>query len=223
MRPRFVGVVLFLCTPFTVSPLLSQTKQPADEKLVFQNDYVRAYEINLKPGQKLPPHEMGNRLVYSLTPYRLNYHWGDRVSEERRKPGDVHFHPAGVHFEENSGKQPARFLMIERTATPLPQLELQGHDMAKASPFNTKVLFDRDMAKVFEVTLPPKDAVSMHLGLNRLVYALTAFDLAVQTPDGKEVREKGKKGSCAWHPAGLHAVTNRTGGTVRFLVFAFKR
>jgi hypothetical protein len=95
--------------------------------------------------------------------------------------------------------------------------------MAKANPHNTRVLFDRDMAKVFEVTLYPKDAVSMHFGLDRLVYSFGSADLMVSTPDGKKSKEVIKKGSYTWHPAGLHAVENVGSTPVRFLVFGMKK
>jgi hypothetical protein len=95
--------------------------------------------------------------------------------------------------------------------------------MAKASPFNTRVLFDRDLAKVFEVKFLPHDAVGMHLGLPRLVYALTPFDLVIKTPDGKEMKESSKKGTFRWHPAGMHSAENRTTAPTSLLVFGFKR
>jgi len=221
MKRNSVGVVL---TALLISTQLNaQSTAPKQERLVFQNEYVRVYEVTLNPGDKLTPHESGNRLIYSFNAYTLRYHWDNRISDEKRKAGDIHYHPSGVHAEENAGKQKATFLIVERSSTPLPVVELAGHDMAKMSPSNTRVLFDREMAKVFEVSLPPRDAVAMHLGLNRLVYALSAYDLAIQTPDGKEARETGKKGSMEWHPAGLHGVRNRSDSFARLLVFAFKR
>jgi hypothetical protein len=209
----------------TLCTFLSASAQnpPRQEKLIFENEYVRAYEATLNPGESLQPHETGNRLIYSLTSYVLRYHWENKVSEENRKAGDVHSHPAGMHFEENGGKQKAMFLIVERTSKALPPVEGSGHDMAKVSPYNTKVLLDREQAKIFEVTLYPKDAVAMHFGLNRLVYGLTSYDLVVKTPDGKEQKESHKKGSCEWHPAGKHSVENRGTQLARFVVFAFKK
>jgi uncharacterized RmlC-like cupin family protein len=204
-------------------PASSQTSSPVQEKTLFHNEYVTVYQVTLKPGEKTPEHATGDRLIYSLSSYSLSYHWGDRTSTEKRKAGDLHFHPDGKHVEENSGKTTASFLIAERSSTPLPKTELTGLDMAKASPFNTAVIFDREMAKVFEVTLQPKDAVAMHFGLDRVVYALTPFELSVVTPDGKKMVEKGKKGSLSWHPAGLHSVENHTAEVVKLLVFGFKR
>jgi uncharacterized RmlC-like cupin family protein len=219
MKTLSTFVVLFLL----LAPALPQSTPPPQEKVIFQNEYVTISRVTLKPGEKTSQHTTGDRLIYSLSTYTLAYHWDNRTAAEKRKEGDFHFHPSGPHAEENTGKTTASFLIAERTATPLPGLDVSGIDMAKASPFNTRVLFDREMAKVFEVTLPPKDAVSMHLGLHRLVYALTPFELTVTTPDGKTVTERGKKGSLSWHAAGLHAVENRSSSVIRFLVFAFKR
>jgi hypothetical protein len=207
----------------SASTLFAQSTTPKQEKVLFQNEYVRVYEANLDPGERLQPHETGNRLIYSLTSYTLKYHWDNRVTEEKRKSGEIHFHPAGVHFEENAGKQRATFLLVERTSSPLPATEGTGLDMARVAPYNTKVLFDRDMAKVFEVSLPPKDNVPMHFGLNRVIYALTNLDLLITTPDGKQAKLTRRKGSVEWHLAGLHKVQNNIEVPARLVVFGFKR
>jgi len=219
---KALSVSLGLAALFCVLSAPAQNP-PKQEKLLFENEYVRAYEATLNPGESLQPHETGNRLIYSLTDYTLRYHWDNKVSEEKRKQGDVHFHPAGIHNEENAGKQKAVFLVVERTSAALPAVEGSGLDMAKASPHNTRVLLDRDQAKVFEVTIYVKDAVSMHFGLNRLVYGLTSYELLVKTPDGKEQKETHKKGSCEWHAAGMHSVENKGGQAAKCVVFAFKK
>ncbi len=221
MKSLSRGSILIALSLGTFLPIVSQS--PQKEKPVFQNEYVRVFQVNLNPGEKLAPHETGDRLIYSLSSYSLTYRWDERASEERRKEGDIHFHPGGKHAEENNGKQKASYLIIERTSAPLPPFEQVGLDMAKASPFNTRVLFDRDLAKVFEVKFLPRDAVGMHQGLPRLVYSLTAYDLLVKTPDGKEMKESGKKGVFRWQPPGMHSVENRTMSPTRLLVFAFKR
>lgn len=222
MRTPSVGIALV--AGLLVSPLLlAQQASPKQERLVFQNEYVRAYEVTLAPGEKLPPHEMGNRIIYSLTDYTLSYQWEGKTSVEKRKAGDVHFHPEGRHAEENAGKVPVKLILVERLATPLPPAEGTGVDMAKANPHNTRVLFDRDMAKVFEVTLYPKDAVSMHYGLYRLMHSFGSGELTVTTPDGKKVKQSVRKGAYAWEPAGLHAVENAGASPIHFLVFGFKK
>lgn len=219
---KALSVSLIVTAVFTVLSAPAQNR-PKQEKLIFENEYVRAYEATLNPGESLQPHETGNRLIYSLSQYALRYHWDNKVSEENRKAGDVHFHPAGVHYEENAGKQKAVFLVVERTSKALPAAEGSGRDMAKASPHNTRVLLDREQAKIFEVTLYPKDAVAMHFGLNRMIYGLTSYELFEKTPDGKEQKEAHKKGGCEWQAAGMHGVENRGSQVAKFVVFAFKK
>jgi hypothetical protein len=221
MKSRVVALVL--CVSVLALSAAAQTARPKQEKLLFENEYVKVYEVTLAKGDKLPPHESGNRLIYSLTNYSLKYLWSDRSSVEKRTAGDIHFHPTGVHAEENAGPGKVSFLMIERTGTALPVVSVAGEDMAKMSPSNTRVIFDRDMAKVFEVTLPPRDAVGMHLGLHRVIYGVTGYDLKVKTSDGKEARAAGKKGSVRWENPSLHMVENPTDAVAKILVFAFKR
>jgi hypothetical protein len=221
MKSRVVALVL--CVSVLALSAVAQTARPKQEKLLFENEYVKVYEVTLAKGDKLPPHDSGNRLIYSLTNYSLKYSWSDRSSVEKRTAGDIHFHPSGVHAEENAGPGKVSFLMIERSGTALPVTTVAGEDMAKMSPSNTRVIFDRDMAKVFEVTLPPRDAVGMHLGLYRVIYGVTGYDLKVKTSDGKEARATGKKGSVRWETPSLHMVENPTDAVAKILVFSFKR
>jgi hypothetical protein len=223
MKALSVSVVLVACLFLLVSFSSGQSNPAKQERLVFENEFVRAYEVTVKPGEKPPAHTSNERLIYSLTDYTLKYNWEGKTSTEKRKAGDVHYHPAGTHCEEGAGTTTARFILVERLAKPLPPHEGTGVDMARANPHNTKVLFDRDLAKVFEVTVYPKDAVSMHFGLDRLIYAATTAEMEVTTPDGKKTREVQKKGTYHWHAAGLHAVENVGSGQFRFVVFGFKR
>ena len=223
MKALSVFVVLVACLFLLVSLSSAQSNPVKQERLVFENEYVRAYEVTLKPGEKPASHSSNERIIYSLTDYSLKYNWEGKSSVEKRKAGDVHYHPAGSHCEEPAGTITARFIMVERLAKPLPPHEGTGIDMAKANPHNTKVLFDRDVAKVFETTVYPKDVVSMHFGLDRLIYAASGAEMLVTTPDGKKTKETQKKGTYHWHGAGLHAVENVGSAPFKFIVFAFKR
>lgn len=216
-------VALAACLSLLASPSPGQPTQAKQEKLVFENEFIRAYEVTLKPGDKPPSHTSNERIIYSLSGYTLKYSWEGKTTTEKRKPGDVHYHPAGTHCEEPTGSSTVRFILVERLSKPLAPHEGTGVDMAKANPHNTKLLFDRDLAKVFETTVYPKDAISMHFGLDRLIYAVTGAQMLVTTPDGKKTKETQKKGSYHWHPAGLHAVENTGSAPFTFVVFAFKR
>ena len=94
--------------------------------------------------------------------------------------------------------------------------------MAAGNPNNTKVLFDRDMAKVYEVTLQAKDAASMHYGMDRLMYSCQAGQLVLIGPDGKRTKLALKKGECQWYPSGLQALENAGPNRTKLVVFGFK-
>ena len=95
----------------------------------------------------------------------------------------------------------ARFIIVERQQTPLPQTEGSGVDMAVANPHNTKVIFDRDMAKVFELTLQPKDAASMHYCPDRLIYSPEPSQFIILGADGSKTKQS----------AGVQGMIPRTG------------
>jgi beta-alanine degradation protein BauB len=223
MRP--LSVILVVCTGLLLfaSPLLSQSEPPKQEKLVFENQYVKVYEVTIQPGEKLPPHHGGDRVVYCLNDCKLLYHWEGKTYEEKRKAGDVHFHPEAVHFEENAGKTVVREIIVERQHAPLPPHNGTGADMAAANPNNTKVIFDRDMAKVFELTLQMKDAASMHYGLDRLVYAPEGSQFVLVGPDGSKTKQTLKKGGCQWYSSGLGALENAGQTRTKLVVFGFKK
>jgi hypothetical protein len=223
MRPLSVIPVIIAGLILVTSPLLAQSGPPKQEKLVFENQFIKVYEVTIQPGEKLPPHHGGSRVVYCLNDCKLIYHWEGKAYDEKRKAGDVHFHPEALHFEENAGKGVARLLIVERQNVPLPGSTGSGVDMAAANPNNTRVVFDRDMAKVFEVTLQAKDAASMHFGLDRLIYSPEGSQFVLIGPDGSKTRQLLRKGGCQWYPSGLGALENAGGARTKLVVFGFKK
>lgn len=222
MRPITVIFVLVASLFLIATPLVAQLT-PAQEKLVYENQFVKVFEATLRPHEKLPPHHGGDRMIYFMNDCSLLYHWEGRTVEQKRKAGEVHFHPAGVHAEENAGKGNARFIIVERQQTPLPQTEGSGVDMAVANPHNTRVIFDRDMAKVFELALAAKDAASMHFAPDRLVYAPAGGQVIVTRADGTTLKETVKKGGYQWLPAGLQSIQNAALNQTKLVLFAFKK
>jgi beta-alanine degradation protein BauB len=223
MRPLPVIPLIIAGILLLSSPLFAQSGPPKQEKLVFENQFVKVYEATLQPGEKLPLHHGGNRVVLNLNDCKLLYHWEGKTAEEKRKAGDVHYHPEATHSEENAGKTSAHFLIVERQNTPLPAAQGTGIDLAKANPNNTRVLFDRDMAKVYELTLQPKEAASMHYCIDHLVYSCEAGQLVLTGPDGTRTKLSLKKGGYQWYPSGLEALENAGPNKAKLVVFGFKK
>jgi hypothetical protein len=222
MKPITVILVLVASLFLIATPLIAQPT-PSQEKLVYENQFVKVYEATLHPHEKLPPHHGGNRVIYYLNDCSLLYHWDGRMVGQKRKAGEVCFHPEGVHAEENAGKANARFIIVERQHTPLPQPNGSGVDMAVANPHNTRVIFDRDMAKVFELSLAAKDVASMHFAPERLVYAPRGGQIVINRSDGTKEKESLKKGEYRWLQSGLQSLENASLGSSKLIVFAFKK
>lgn len=81
---------------------------------IFENDYVRIIEVNIPVGEAQPMHHGVNRLIYSLTPYRIKY-TSDKMEtkESTMEPGTAHWHTADKHAVENIGETEVRYVIFE--------------------------------------------------------------------------------------------------------------
>ncbi len=83
-------------------------------KELLNNEYFEVTDVNLPAKKSLPTHFGLNRTIYSISPYTIKYKENDGEAREQSfKPGDVHFHPTGLHAVENIGTTEARFLVVE--------------------------------------------------------------------------------------------------------------
>jgi hypothetical protein len=89
--------------------------------VIFDNDYVRAVEFILKPGDNLPLHKGHPRIVYVLSDYKIKWTEGDKTSEKEWKKVNVHWHDAIEHAIENTGDKDAHFIVVARKKTALPE------------------------------------------------------------------------------------------------------
>lgn len=203
------------------------TKAPDSEaELLLANEYARVLLITLAPGEKQPPHQGGNRTVYSLSDYTLAWTEGESEPVTKQwKAGDVHWHAAGIHRAENKGEAAASYLVVERTEKALPECDLSdlNADVNQARPENARQLFDNEYARVTQVTLAPGENTPEHAGINRVIYALTDYTLAYTSEAEAETEKTFTAGDTHWHEACWHSVANTGEGTAQFLVFALKK
>jgi hypothetical protein len=80
---------------------------PDNAKVIFENNYVRAVEFMLKPGDNLPLHKGNPRAVYALSDYKIRWTEGDETTDKEWQKGDTHWHSADEHAVENVGTPPA--------------------------------------------------------------------------------------------------------------------
>lgn len=199
---------------------------PDTVKLLFENEFVTAVEFDLKPGDEVPSHETGNRIVYSLTDNSVQVIEGERQMVNEWKHGDVHWHKAGPHPElKNVGTTNARFIVVSRSTVDLPAVPIPGHveELSSVLPDRSSMIVDNDYVRLIEVSLKPHDAVPPHYEGIRIIYALNDYTVKV-TDIGKESVNEWKAGDIHWHEAGMHpALENMSDQTARYLVFVFKQ
>ena len=203
------------------------TQAPGNQaEVLLSNEYARVLLVNLKAGEKQPLHRGGNRTIYSLSDYTLQWTEGEEPATAKQwKAGEVHWHAAGVHRAENTGQADASYLVIERTDQALPECDLSdlNADVNQASPDYAVQLFDNDFVRVTQVTLAPEEGTPEHAGINRVVYALTDYTLTYSSDEEAQKDKMFKAGDTHWHEACWHSVANSGETTAQFLVFALKK
>jgi beta-alanine degradation protein BauB len=83
-------------------------------KLVMENERVRVFDVQFKPGQKTVMHGHPDHVVYVLANYTLNLMLPDGSSQViPLKAGQAFWMGAGQHAAENIGKTDGHALVIE--------------------------------------------------------------------------------------------------------------
>jgi quercetin dioxygenase-like cupin family protein len=198
---------------------------PDNAKVIFENDYVRVVEFMLKPGESLPLHKGHPRAVYALTDYQIKWTEGDEAREKEWQKGDVHWHDAIEHAIENTGENDANFIVVARKETSLPETGEYdlSRDASAIDSAHSKITFENEHVRVIETNIPPEESQSMHHGINRLIYALTDYQIRY-TSDKTETKDTQiEAGSAHWHGADEHAVENAGTTPAHYLIFAFKQ
>ena len=90
-------------------------------------------------------------------------------------------------------------------------------DIVASHPDNTEVIFENDYVKAVVFTLKPGEALPMHKGGPRTIYALS--DYVIKWTEGEDVSDKEwTKGDLHWHDAVAHAIENTGSTDARYLV-----
>jgi predicted metal-dependent enzyme (double-stranded beta helix superfamily) len=86
----------------------------ATHEVLLDNDQVTVHRLALEPGTELPPHFGYNRIIYALSDYTVTFidPANDERTEKSLSEGDLHDHEAGMHAVENTGDQPAEYIVV---------------------------------------------------------------------------------------------------------------
>jgi len=189
-----------------------------------RNEFVHVHRVDLPAGAALAAHEGGERVIYSLTAYRVAFDTDGRTETGSFEPGVVHQHGAGVHTVENVGDTEASFLIFERRDAALPStVETDGTEIPAASQgAEDEIVFGSDLAEVHRVTLQPDAALPSHRGSVRAIYSMSDYEVEFTT-DADTRRQSFSAGDAHYHDAGSHSVRNVGENVAEFLVVEFLR
>jgi hypothetical protein len=193
--------------------------------LIFENDYVRVAEFTLEPGDALPLHHGGKRVVYAMSDYTLEWSEGEAEPTSKKwRSSAVHFHDAIAHAAKNTGNTVAHYLVVSRKQVPIPIIEAydKDRDAGTVDADHSEVILDNDHVRVIEVQIPPGDKQPTHHGLNRVIYALSDYSITY-TSDRTGTKESDvEAGEAHWHGRDAHAVENTGETEAHYLIFAWK-
>jgi len=220
------GIILFVggcgqqqekVTDDTVAPPV------ATETVYFENEYVKVTEFMLKPGDKLPLHKGGPRVVYALSDYKIKWTEGDQVSEKEWKKGDVHWHDAIEHAVENIGDTDANYIVVTRKDIALPDAGDYAidQDASQLDSEHANSIFENEHERIIEVKLAAGESQPMHHGVNRLIYSLTSYQIEYTSDQMDTQTSKIEAGDIHWHTADKHAVKNNGEIVAHYLIFEF--
>ena len=198
---------------------------PDEAQVIFENDYVRAVEFTLEPGEKLPLHKGGPRAVYALSNYQIKWDEGGLVSEKEWQKGDIHWHDAISHAIENIGDSEAKYLVVTRKEKELPDTGVFdiSRDASQLDSEHSKIIFENDHVRVIEVALEAGESQPKHDGIHRLIYSLTDYQILYTYGENNTVEVELKAGDIHWHTADNHSVKNIGDSLVHYLIYEFKK
>jgi quercetin dioxygenase-like cupin family protein len=205
-----------------------QTAEKSTDKaptVIFENAYAEVVKVTLAPGEQQPVHDGANRVIYALTDYVIDWEEeGQKTGEKTWKKGDVHFHEAGTHAAKNTGTTTAEWLIFAKKEAELPDCEdnTLEKDVTTVAAEMASVLIDKDSFKITSVALPKGASIPMHSGVNRIIYALTDYQLAYESNTEGKSEKQFKAGDVHWHEACMHALENTGDSDAEFLVVSYK-
>src|SRR5436190_7622551 len=117
MRFRTFIFAITVAFPILITRLSAQDPAVVNSKTIklkFENERVRVMEATLPPGAKEQMHSHPAYVIYVLEGGRYRNHAADgKTTEGEFNTGEVIFREPLMHFAENIGHKPMRFLLVE--------------------------------------------------------------------------------------------------------------
>lgn len=212
--------------PITVADLPGLAPDRVDRLLA--NEYVEVLSVALSPGAQLPVFDARPCVLFPLNEVDVNLTLDQHPTTWEAPRGTATWQAGGRMEIRNASTREARFLMLYRVTQGLPAVvDRVAGDVADTLPEHTEVLLDNDYVRVLDVTLPARTATPLHAGLNRVVYALNAFQLRHGSLDASGTLQTEslpvEPGYVRWENKGPHLTENIGDSEAHFVVFGFRQ
>lgn len=86
---------------------------PANYKVIFENEHVRVLDYKDTPGVKTTPHYHPDSVMYTLSSFDRKLTIGDKEIEVHKSAGEVNWLPAQEHVGENIGNTDTHVIFVE--------------------------------------------------------------------------------------------------------------
>lgn len=188
---------------------------PVGQRILFENELVRVWEILLMPGEEHPTHHhLLPYLVVSLEGDQNQMEWEDgRIAKTVEPPGSFMFHEAGgIHNLKNISQSRYWSRLVEFKAAQYrhllnPDESYYDPDYAHVAQ---KVLFENDLIRIWEILLEPGEGHPTHHHM--LPYVILSIDGGhnhMNWEDGRVTRSYESPGFVLYRePGGIHRLSN---------------
>jgi hypothetical protein len=186
------------------------------QKIVFENQFVRAIDIRVKPGVFEPKHSHARGVTIALTEYdneTVDYPPNGNVNRRHVKFGEVRWVEAVTHEARNTGSTEQHVIRVElKQAAPAPAgapPKPDPLDSLIACKDTQKLILENESVRVIQEKVPPGVAQPKHRHAHGMLIPLANSDIeSVDDPGGQPVQRHLQFGDAGWREPVVHSVKN---------------
>ena len=231
MRRAFLPVVLLTTVFALAQPAAVDITAEPHHHVVLQNQYVRAFNVELAPIDQIQMHRHDHDYVFVTVGATEieNDVAGKPPARLKLQDGDTRFLPGGfAHSVKNLANTPFRNVTVEflqdqkARKTPPPKWdEERGLHILEGG--TQDILFVKDGVRVTDVQLQPGASIPKHRHAGpHLVVSLSDYELRSDVVRKSSKTMQQKTGDVSWVPGGYtHTLTNSGKQPARFITLEF--
>jgi hypothetical protein len=186
----------------------------AQQKVVFENEYVRAMDIRVSPGVFEEKHSHARGVTIALSDYEnetIDYP-SKKTNRRHVDFGEVRWAEPVTHEARNTGSTEQHVIRIElkQDAPPVKPSSIPDPlDSLIVCKDTQKLILENQYVRVIEERVPPGVAQPKHRHAHGMLIPLHNADIeSVDDPGGQPVQRQLKFGDAGWREPVVHSVKN---------------